>query len=135
MQSQTVLVIDDSVLVLGIVGRALMERGIRVVSAASAHEASSLLERESVSLILLDPEMSRLAGLQFLERIRKVPEWRDLPVMIISAGTDAKARVRAAQLGAVEFIRKDECFAETMVAVVEKRLKRSQPRERLKSLF
>lgn len=124
MQTQTVLVVDDSAVFLGIVGRALMERDIRALPAVDATRAWSILEAESADLILLDLEMPRLGGIQFLEMLRQLPEWQHVPVVIMTSRADQKTRVRAAQLGATEFVIKTANFLADLIAQVEKHLQK-----------
>ncbi|WP_247234822.1 response regulator [Telluribacter sp. SYSU D00476] len=61
---------------------------------------------EKPKVILLDMDMPKLNGLQTLERLRQLPEWRTIPVIIVSNRLD-EAFVRASyQMGANSFLPK-----------------------------
>ena len=62
----------------------------RIASAACGKEAISLLEKQKFSLVLLDLMMPDLNGDEVLKLIKSDPEKRDIPVVMISADTDAE---------------------------------------------
>src|SRR6266487_2355508 len=61
----------------------------RIASAASGNEAIALLEKQKFSLVLLDLMMPDLNGDEVLKVIKSDPDKRDIPVVMISADTDA----------------------------------------------
>jgi PleD family two-component response regulator len=59
---------------------------LRVVKAAS--DALSFLNSNKVDLILLDIGMPNISGIEFLEDIRKIPSYMDVPIIIVSGNTN-----------------------------------------------
>src|SRR5262245_13680817 len=78
----------------------------RVASAASGNEAIALIEKEKFSLVLLDLMMPDLNGDEVLKVIKSDPEKRDIPVVMISADTDAEKVSQCIELGAGEYLPK-----------------------------
>src|SRR5215813_150473 len=78
----------------------------RVASAASGNEAIALIEKEKFSLVLLDLMMPDLNGDEVLKVIKSDPEKRDIPVVMISADTDAEKVSQCIELGADDYLPK-----------------------------
>src|SRR6184192_4002724 len=74
----------------------------RIVCAASGNEAIALLEKQKFSLVLLDLMMPDLNGDEVLKVIKSDPDKRDIPVVMISADTDAQC----IDLGADDYLPK-----------------------------
>src|SRR5215469_2623698 len=78
----------------------------RIASAASGNEALALIEKEKFSLVLLDLMMPDLNGDEVLKVIKSDPEKRDIPVVMISADTDAEKVAQCIELGADDYLPK-----------------------------
>lgn len=65
----TVLLVDDDPFMLAVLADMLDEEPVRVLSAASGHEALALLEREPVAVILCDQAMPGMNGTEVLARV------------------------------------------------------------------
>ena len=78
----------------------------RISSAASGNEAIALIEKEKFSLVLLDLMMPDLNGDEVLKVIKSDPDKRDIPVVMISADTDAEKVSQCIELGADDYLPK-----------------------------
>jgi CheY-like chemotaxis protein len=78
----------------------------RVASASSGNEAIALLEKQKFSLVLLDLMMPDLNGDEVLKLIKSDPDKRDIPVIMISADTDAEKVSQCIELGADDYLSK-----------------------------
>jgi adenylate cyclase len=78
----------------------------RIASAASGNEAIALLEKQKFSLVLLDLMMPDLNGDEVLKVIKSDPDKRDIPVVMISADTDADKVSQCIDLGADDYLPK-----------------------------
>ena len=61
----------------------------RITCAAGGNEAIALIKKEKFSLVLLDLMMPDLNGDEVLKTIKSDPDQRDMPVVMISADTNA----------------------------------------------
>jgi adenylate cyclase len=78
----------------------------RVASASSGNEAIALLEKQKFSLVLLDLMMPDLNGDEVLKLIKSDPDKRDIPVVMLSADTDAEKVAQCIELGADDYLSK-----------------------------
>jgi CheY-like chemotaxis protein len=80
-----VLVIDDDASSRSMT-RALLEKEGRVVSEArNGIEALASMKRERPSLIFLDLLMPEMDGFEFAAEVRRRPEWRSIPIVVVTA--------------------------------------------------
>jgi two-component system chemotaxis response regulator CheY len=104
-----ILVVDDSAAIRKILLRVLSQIDLpigQVYEAGDGVEALKTLEGTKVGMILSDINMPNMDGLQLLTRLRANPEWKGLPViMITTEGSHAKV-LEAVQLGARGYVRK-----------------------------
>lgn len=105
MKPNKVLVVDDSKLLHRMYE--MMLRQTRLVHAADGQEAlARLQENADVELILLDLNMPRMGGLEFLAAIKADPAKAHIPVVIITTdGKEADAE-RGMKAGAAAYLRK-----------------------------
>jgi CheY-like chemotaxis protein len=102
----TVLVVDDVPLMRDTLCRVLRREGFEAFAAEDGVQAIGLVGTAPPDLILLDMNMPRMGGLEVLEQLRLHPDWRNVPVMVISGFADTSTMRRAEALGAREFLPK-----------------------------
>ncbi|WP_456475249.1 response regulator [Candidatus Pyrohabitans sp.] len=103
----SVLVIDDSKDILGIVKRMLKKRGYHVVTAGSAEEAlKKLKEGYTLDVILLDILMPGMSGEELLSRIKNHEGLKNTPVYIFSVVTESDRIQKWLRQGAKGLIQK-----------------------------
>ena len=104
-----VLIVDDSAAIRKILQRMLHQAEIplgKVLEAGDGLEALEALKMYKVSLIISDINMPNMDGIEFLRQLKANPEWKAIPViMITTEGGEAKV-MEAIQLGASGYIRK-----------------------------
>ena len=79
---------------------------IDVIQAANGIEALKVLDNESVDIVLTDLVMPEMDGFELCEEIRRRPNIRHLPVIVISTHRDAKYVVQALRCGADDYLTK-----------------------------
>jgi two-component system chemotaxis response regulator CheY len=96
--SKTILVIDDSASVRTVAGIALREAGFGVVEARDGREALGKLDGTRIHLIISDVNMPVMDGITFLKEVKRHPDYRFTPVIMLTteAGEDKKQEGRAA---------------------------------------
>lgn len=104
-----VLVVDDSAAIRKILQRVLRQTGMAIrtiYEAGDGQQALEVLKQQPVRLVLTDINMPKMDGLQLLRALKEVPEWRSIPVvMITTEGGEAKV-AEAVRLGATGYVRK-----------------------------
>ena len=80
-----ILVIDDDQAMRLMLETVLLDEGYSVILARNGKEGLELAARQRPALVLLDLMMPVMDGWQFLEAIKQMPEFADLPVLLLSA--------------------------------------------------
>jgi len=125
---ERLLVIDDEPGVLRFISRALRAEGIEVDIADGGEEGYRLAVAESFSLVILDLVMPGTDGMSVLKRLlRRKPEQA---VLVLSCLTDTSSKVRALDLGAVDYLGKPFALNE-LLARVRARLRERPANETL----
>jgi two-component system chemotaxis response regulator CheY len=97
---------DDDLLVRGIIGSMLRAAGHNVFLASDGDEAVNLARQFRPRLVLLDINMPRLNGLLATKAIRAMPANAGVPIIILTAYTDARMRCAAEELRVSGYITK-----------------------------
>lgn len=113
-----VLVADDSRLAREAAGRLLSGSGYQAVLAEDGWDAWELLGERRFDAVVTALEMPRLDGFELIERIRREPTLRGLPIVVLSSRTSRAARDRAISAGANVFLPKSR-HRRSMVAAVD----------------
>ena len=101
-----ILVVDDTPTNLEVL-LDILAQDYDVSIATSGDQALELLKQSTLpDLILLDVMMPGLDGYQVCERIKADPVTRDIPVIFVTAWSDADSETRALTSGGVDFIHK-----------------------------
>ena len=114
---QTLLVVDDNPINLGVVAEHLVEQGYRVLVALDGEEALKRTAYSRPDLILLDVMMPGIDGLETCRRLKADPETRDIPVIFMTALDDVADKVAAFDAGGVDFVSKPFQFQELLARV------------------
>jgi CheY-like chemotaxis protein len=80
-----ILVVDDDGDLATMISRFLTNNGFTAFTATSVREGMEVLEREPINLLITDLMMPHLDGIQFSERVHRLPQYQDLPVILLTA--------------------------------------------------
>jgi putative two-component system response regulator len=100
------LIVDDQPNSRLLLGDLLESIGYRVSEAESGNQALQMLKTFQPDLILLDVMMPGLDGFEVCRRIKANDETRLIPVVLVTAASDHKNRVRGIEAGADDFLSK-----------------------------
>lgn len=106
MAGPVVLVVDDSPTIRKIVEITLKRHGVQVVSAPSGVIALAAINTTPPELILLDIMLPKVNGYQICQIIRRNPEYKHIPVVMLSGKDGVFDKVRGRLVGANEYITK-----------------------------
>ena len=102
----TVLVVDDNALVVNMLEQILRADGYRVLTASSGKEALEIMQMSgaSIDLLLSDVRMPKMSGLELAQRVSA--DHPALPILLMTAFTEAISRDQAARTGVQEILLK-----------------------------
>ena len=109
-----ILVVDDELSILKFLRSNLEDRGYAAICATNGEEALHIIERELPDLIILDVMMPKMDGFEVCRRLR---EWSQIPIIMLSARGDEKDKVKCLDLGADDYIVKPFGANELMARV------------------
>ena len=99
-----ILLVDDDKLTIEMFTVAFQRKGFDIRVAFNGEQALALVSLEVPDAVLLDLRMPGLSANDVCTTLRAAPLTADIPILIISAATDAE--VRAAVTGATAYVRK-----------------------------
>ena len=101
----TVMAVDDSAVMQNLVKRAL-EPDYRVLVADNAVDALSLIYHHQIAVLLLDVSMPGIDGLELCRTVRNLPQFQNLPVIMLTARDGLFDKVQGRLAGATEYLTK-----------------------------
>lgn len=81
----TILVVDDYIATRALHASMLQRLGYRVIQATDGSDACQTLARHHVDGIVLDVNMPRMNGLEFLRAVRTSKPPREMPVVVVTS--------------------------------------------------
>ena len=129
-EAAKILVVDDTPANIGVLLEALENADYEVLGAESGTSALAQLEHVIPDLILLDVMMPGMDGFETCRRLRDKDEWKNIPVLFMTALDEPKQKVRAFEVGAVDYIVKP-FFEQEVLARVQTHLELRKLRRNL----
>lgn len=124
MKPHTILIVDDSPNIRRLLAHNL-GRKFTVLTAGDAAEALDILARgEKTDLLVVDVAMPGMDGFSLTALIKDHPEYRDIPLVMLTAKDGSEDREKGLQLGAADYITKPfnlEEFAERIDLLLRRR--------------
>lgn len=91
---------------LRLIGLPLEQEGYTIVTAMSGTDALQKLQSNRPDLVILDVLLPDASGIDICRRIRQMPEFMDLPIIILSGQTELSAKIEGLEAGADEYVTK-----------------------------
>ncbi|MCL1927238.1 MAG: response regulator [Treponema sp.] len=103
---KTVMVVDDSRIMRNIVKNTFSELKIpcQFLEAGNGKEALQMLQTQPVHLILLDWNMPELSGIDFLQVVRSMDQYKTLPIIMVTSESAKYNVIEALKYGATDYI-------------------------------
>jgi CheY-like chemotaxis protein len=101
-----ILVVDDVSSNITVLTWMLMHQGYTVSSAQSGRQALELVSADRPDVILLDVSMPEMSGIEVCRRLKADPQWRLIPVILVTARTRDEDIVEGLNAGADDYISK-----------------------------
>jgi class 3 adenylate cyclase len=101
-----ILVVDDAPANIQVLSATLKTKGYQVSVATNGKQALEVLARVRPDLILLDVMMPEMDGFETCRRIKASEQWREIPVIFLTARTEVTDIVQGFELGAVDYVAK-----------------------------
>lgn len=101
-----ILVVDDSKIMRNVVKNTfnLLNIPCAFVEAENGQEAMEQLKANEIDLVLLDWNMPKLSGLDFLKNAREIPQYAELPIIMVTSEAAKYNVIEALKTGATDYI-------------------------------
>jgi CheY-like chemotaxis protein len=129
-EDPTILVVEDDAITREMMRTSIEKEHYTVIEACNGAEGLAQLAKTRPALILLDLMMPEMDGFHFTREVRAHPEWRDIPILVMTA-KDIDAEDRARLDGQVSrILQKGACGREELLTAISSRIARvTRPEE------
>lgn len=121
MENKTrILIIDDESITLDFFDVMLSKLGFEVIRAEDGEEALEKVKETVPDIIMTDNILPKITGWQFtriLKNSEEYAEFRDIPVIMLSAVSDVKDKIEGYDLGVEDYILKPFNFLEVLARI------------------
>ncbi len=121
-----ILTVDDSKTIRMIVARAFKPFACEILEAADGVEGLSIIKREKPDIIILDFTMPVMDGAEMLTKLKSEPEFRNIPVVMLTAESGRENVLRIAKLGVRDYLIKpfkEEIIIERVGRIIDLKAK------------
>lgn len=129
--AQTILIIDDDIDTLKLVGIMLERKGFRILASTTGEKGLNLAEKEIPDLVLLDVMIPDISGYDIARSIRSNPTTETIPIIMFTARSQVDDKVEGLEAGADAYITKParprELFAQVNSILKRSPLRASGP--------
>ena len=112
--ADTVLVIDDDIILLSLIAEHLDKAGYHMITASSGVAGLQAFYEHHSDIVILDVMMPRMDGWTVCNRLREISE---VPIIMLTAKGEEHDRLRGFELGVDDYIIKPFSFAELVARV------------------
>ena len=117
--AKTILVVDDADIIRLIATRALRSAGYKVIDAVNGKAALDLLDGRLVSMVVCDFSMPVMDGIEFVNAVRKLPNYKTLPVLMLTVADQEEMLAKGKNAGVNAWMTKPFNTAALVKAVDE----------------
>ena len=104
--AEKILVVDDDVDTLRLVGLMLQRQGYQIVAANNGNQALTMAQNENPDLIILDVMMPDMDGYEVTRRLRSMPLTKHTPIIMFSAKSQVDDKVTGFEAGVDDYLTK-----------------------------
>lgn len=102
--NRNILVVDDSATVRKFVSVSLSMQGFDVTTACDGMDALEKLPQKKIDLVITDLNMPNMDGFEFIRTLRENPDYKDLPVIILTSLSDQGNKAEGAKSGVMSYV-------------------------------
>lgn len=115
--AQKILIVDDDLETLRLVGLMLQRQGFEIVAANNGTQAMGIARNEKPDLIVLDIMMPDLDGYEVTQQLRKDPDTAPIPIILFTAKGLVEDKVKGYEVGADDYLTKPVHPAELVAKI------------------
>ncbi len=125
-QPPLVLVVEDEAALVTLLRYNLEREGFRVAEARDGEEAMLQIAEQMPDLVILDWMLPLMSGIEVCRQLRRLPETRRLPIVMLTARGEEGDKLRGLDAGADDYVTKPFSPSE-LIARLRAVLRRAKP--------
>lgn len=122
----TVMIVEDEASLVTMLRYNLEKEGYAVTEAGDGEEAVTVADETPPDAVILDWMLPRMSGIEVCRQLRRKPETRHVPIIMLTARSEETDKVRGLNVGADDYMTKPFSMPE-LVARVRALLRRAKP--------
>ena len=122
----TVMIVEDEASLVTMLRYNLEKEGYAVTEASDGEEAVTVADETPPDAVILDWMLPRMSGIEVCRQLRRKPETRHVPIIMLTARSEETDKVRGLNVGADDYMTKPFSMPE-LVARVRALLRRAKP--------
>lgn len=127
MEDKKVLIVDDNLQNIKLIGKLLRNKGFKIIIAESGEESLNVLDKILPDIILMDILMPGMNGYETCRKIKENELTKEIPIIFLSALDDSTNKVEGFSVGGVDYVSKpiepEELYARINTHITIKSLK------------
>lgn len=104
--SKNILIVDDSATIRNLVKLALKIDGYNITSAIDGQDALEKIGKISIDMLITDLNMPNMDGRELIKNVREIPEFANLPIIVLSSLSSNKDIANTMDIGANAYVTK-----------------------------
>ena len=116
------LIVEDDRFILDVLVKRFKLENFEVYTSENGKKALGIIKKNAPDLILLDLVLPVMDGITFLEKIRKIDEYKNIPVIILTNLSDAQTIADCKKRGVNDYLIKTDWKIDEVVDRVKKEL-------------
>lgn len=117
-----ILLIEDEIMLAEMYRDKFKQAGFEMILAFSVAEGLRFIKKEKPDLVLLDIVLPEESGINFLKKIKTIPDFAEIPIVAFSNYDDPRAKKEAFQLGAQDYLIKTAYTPKEIIAKIKEYL-------------
>jgi PleD family two-component response regulator len=126
---QHILVIEDNEMNRELLVRRLEKEGYHITKAEDGYLGLGMLDVKKFDLVMLDLLMPNIDGFEVLDKMKAHPEWKNIPVIVVTSINDVDTAAECLKKGAADYLTKP-LHSVILLARVESTLEKKYLRDR-----
>ncbi len=118
-ESPLILVVEDSPTQAKQIAAALTAYDLRVAIAGDGLDALRMVDSDPPAVVILDVNLPTMDGYQVCSRLKRDSRTARIPVIMLTAYDSADATLQGLEVGADDYIAKDEFTSENLLATLD----------------
>lgn len=111
---ECILVVEDDAHIRNFISYSLQSEGYKYLTAQNGQSALNMLVSEQIDLVLLDLGLPDFDGIDIIKKVR---EWSEVPIIVVSARDQDKEKANALDLGADDYLTKPFSATELLARI------------------